>query len=119
MRFLVFAALVLTSSPSAAMTAQELMPSCQAVPDVPLGAPMILPVAATPCWWYLGAFHDLQGVNDVPGASVLGTCPVRATFTDAARLFVRYVRAHPKVAKERAALGALLALREAYPCPAK
>lgn len=117
MRHAILAFGLFASSPAAAMTAEELMPACALVPDLPSGKVMSLPTAVAPCLWYLGAMHDLMGVNDVPEASVLNTCPRNETFTDTARLFVRYVKTHPVVRDQRAALAGLLALREAYPCP--
>ncbi len=71
---------------------------------MPVGKPVQLSPVEQPCWWYPGAMHDLMGVDDARDVSVLGACPVNADFAGTARLFVAYVRTHPEVLDERAAL---------------
>ncbi len=105
-----------------AQTVNELLQSCEAVTNAARSASagaIDIPRAGIPCWYYMAAVQNAAVLVDNDRRRLLGVCaPPDATLMDHVRIFVNYARRHQKAASENAAAVAVMALGEAYPCPA-
>ena len=70
------------------------------------------------CWGFMSAIQEASALTNSPGScGILGaTPPPETTLLQMVRVFVQYARLHPKDLHKRAALVAMLSLREAFPC---
>ncbi len=111
--------LIAAAVPAQAMTARELLNSCDAALRTVRGSGASLSIAPAGqrCWNYMEAMQDMAALGDEGGHRLLGVCLPEAGRTDAlVRTFATYARAHPDELDSRASAVLLYALRHKFSC---
>jgi hypothetical protein len=125
MKFLIAAslgalALSMASGSASGKTPTELLQSCQAVIKAAGAARDItveIPVDGLACWHYMAAIQNMSVAVDEHGRHLLGVCaPQDTTMMQYVRIFVRYAQRHREQETDNAAVVALRALLDAFPC---
>jgi hypothetical protein len=107
-------------APAKALTAEEVLPSCEALIQqlrtLPNGN-VFVANDGFPCWYYFTAMQDLSRASDEGKSRILGVCaPPEGQLTQFIRVFIAYANQHPEQTHLPAAFVALAALRAAFPC---
>jgi hypothetical protein len=111
--------LIAGSSAAHAMSARELLSSCDAALRTMKGSGTNLSIAPAGqrCWNYMEAVQDMVALGDESGHRLLGVCvPEDGRIEGLVRTFTKYARAHAGEVKTRASAVLLYALREKFPC---
>jgi hypothetical protein len=122
MRVAVLAAallLIAGFSSARAMSARELLSSCDAALRTMKGSGANLRIAppGQRCWNYMEAVQDMVALGDEGGRRLLGVCVPEDGRTDGlVRTFTRHAHTHADALDSRASVVVLYALREEFPC---
>jgi len=111
--------LVLGSGKAQAMSARELLSSCDAALRTMKGSGQSLSIAPAGqrCWNYMEAVQDMVALADESGRRLLGVCAPEDGRTDGlVRTFAKHAHAHTDELDSRASVVVLYALREKFPC---
>jgi hypothetical protein len=102
-----------------ATTASDLLASCEAVTRSPVrGADIHLSDEAHECWGYMTAVHDMLGLADPSGKSMLRVCmPLEMRTLQLVQVFADYARRNPSQLHYNAGTIAISAIWKAFPCP--
>lgn len=107
------------SSAAQAMSARELLSSCDAALRTMKGSGTNLSIAPAGqrCWSYMEAVQDMVALGDEGGRRLLGVCVPEGGRTDGlVRTVTRHAHAHMDELDSRASAVVLYALREKFPC---
>lgn len=113
--------LVSSEHAHAAASARDLLSDCQSLEFGKKGTGHLIKIPNTKealtCWGYMEAMQDLSVWVDENGRRILGSCPsVKTTVLEMIQAFVKYARSHRSQLQGNAAVIAMMAFQEAFPC---
>jgi Rap1a immunity proteins len=111
--------LIAVASTAQAMSARELLSSCDAALRTlkGFGTNLSIAPAGQRCWNYMEAVQDMIALGDESGHRLLGVCvPEDGRIEGLVRAFTKYARAHADELETRASAVLLYALRDKFPC---
>jgi len=107
------------SGSARAMSARELLSSCDAALRTMKGSGQSLSIAPAGqrCWNYMEAVQDMVALADESGRWLLGVCaPEEGRTAGLVRIFIKHAHANTDELDSRASVVVLYALREKFPC---
>jgi hypothetical protein len=126
-RWIVFGALLFSflALPGAAnaTTADEIFSHCRWVRDTQLSDQTVTKPEdfdSGECWEFFGALQNYSRLSGADGKPLLDICaPAESRLTQFIKIFLLHVDQHPEQGHRDAAIVALAALRQAFPCKPK